>query len=550
MTKGDRFSAGAKWGSDRVSRALIAMALPVVLASSACNGKTPPAGLEVIITTSGLQAGTDFDAIEGVVSQQTGPSSWNKLFDVKQSVPVPLSLPTNIAVDPGKSPDQEALIEITALKNGAPVVRAVAQLQVPTDRVAQILMVLAQDCEAQVTSCPSGESCQPATGTCGSNMVNSATLPTYPSPWDAGPFAEEEAGVDATTAVPDGAAPGPHCAPGGPGLSNCGVSQDESCCTSLEVPGGVYYRTYDLDPLGGGNDWAAPEGGVATGLADPATVSTFRLDKYDVTVGRFRQFIDAWNGGAGWTPDGGSGKHTHLNGGQGLVDIGASPKAGMVYETGWVATDDSSIAPTSANLACDPPGATLRYATWTAEAGSNESRPINCVSWAEAYAFCIWDGGFLPSEAEWEYAAAGGNQQRTYPWGATDPGTTSQYAIYGCYYPSGPPGFKCSGVSNIAPVGTVTAGAGLFGHLDLAGEMYQWNLDWYDTYGSGDTDGGLAPCTDCANLTATFGRVVRGGDFLEGDSTLLTPFRNFLFKEAPFDGQRDFGLTARCARSP
>jgi formylglycine-generating enzyme required for sulfatase activity len=45
----------------------------------------------------------------------------------------------------------------------------------------------------------------------------------------------------------------------------------------------------------------------------------------------------------------------------------------------------------------------------------------------EAYAFCIWDGGFLPSEAEWECAAAGGPDQREYPWGSTDPGTANLY---------------------------------------------------------------------------------------------------------------------------
>ena len=294
---------------------------------------------------------------------------------------------------------------------------------------------------------------------------------------------------------------------GGPGLTDCGASS-ESCCTSLEVAGGTYTRTYDFYVADGG----------PMNLADPATVSGFRLDKYLVTVGRFRQFVNAVfpsDGGSGWLPAPGSGKHVHLNGGNGLNATGGG------YEPGWMTTDDINIAPTDTNLACQ-----AVYATWTNTAGAQETRPINCVNWYEAYAFCVWDGGFLPSEAEWEYAAAGGSQQREYPWGSTDPGTSNEYAIYNVNY-----------LDFIAPVGTPTLGAGLWGQLDLVGELWEWNLDWYAAY--------VDPCTDCADTTAASNRVVRGGSFDNPAQYVRPPVRNF---SAPTTNSSRGGF--RCARTP
>jgi formylglycine-generating enzyme required for sulfatase activity len=315
---------------------------------------------------------------------------------------------------------------------------------------------------------------------------------------------------------------GTSCQNGGPGLSNCGAggSGTESCCTSIEVPGGGYFRSYN-------NDGTGP-----TDEADPATVSGFRLDKYLVTVGRYRQFVSAWKNGTGWLPEAGSGKHTHLNGGQGLADTSGG------YETGWDAThwnNTTDIDPTNTSLAsCSP------YATWTDSAGSQENLPINCVNWYEAYAFCIWDGGFLPSEAEWEYAAADGSQQLEYPWGSTNPGQPCpgigcQYAIHGCLYPSG--SGTCLGVSSIAPVGTASKGAGAWGHLDLAGEVWEWTLDWYGSY--------VNPCVDCANLVSPgYARVFRGGDFFYDVAGMLPPYRNIV---APQDSSNLVGF--RCART-
>ena len=297
------------------------------------------------------------------------------------------------------------------------------------------------------------------------------------------------------------------------GLGTCGAAR-ESCCTSLAVPGGTYSRTYEND------------GGGPTGEADPATVSGFRLDKYLVTVGRFRAFVAA--SVAGWVPAAGSGKHVHLNGGQGLANSG-----GAGYEPGWDPTDTLELATTSADwmtrLNCEP-----SFHTWTDPPGQNESLPINCIDWYEAYAFCIWDGGFLPSEAEWEDAAAGGAEQRAYPWGSADP-VSSLYLISDCNYPPG--SNACAGFLNIAPVGTTTLGSARWGQLDLAGELAEWTLDWYAPY--------LDPCADCVYLTDFSYRVVRGGSF-GTDTEDVFP----MSRDGDVAGSRNSFYGVRCARMP
>jgi formylglycine-generating enzyme required for sulfatase activity len=338
-----------------------------------------------------------------------------------------------------------------------------------------------------------------------------------------------EAGLADAPSCPDAIDSGlqpPSCAPGGAGMTNCGPggSGCESCCTSLEVEGGTYFRKYDIDPDSGLLS-VAPDGGP-TLEADPATVSNFRLDKYLVTVGRFRQFVSAWK--VGYAPLPGSGKHTYLNDGNGLIAVGSD--SGLAYEPGWVASDDVNIAPTDANLACDSV-----FHTWTATAGTRENLPINCMTWQEAYAFCIWDVGFLPSEAEWGYAAGGGGQQREYPWGSNVSATINQYAIYDCNYPNGSVG--CTDMSSVAPVGTAALGAGLWGQLDLLGELFEWNLDWY-------ANAFVDPCTECAYLTLTSFRVIRGIPF-NAQSVSGSPIRG---QSLPVERDPVHGL--RCARSP
>lgn len=85
-------------------------------------------------------------------------------------------------------------------------------------------------------------------------------------------------------------------------------------------------------------------------------------------------------------------------------------------------------------------------------------------------------------------------------------------------------------------MGYAFQGAGYWGQFDLAGDVFEWNLDWSATY---------VACTDCAYLTNFFYRVFRGGSFSVLATYLLPPVRNSLFPNVRVP---DIGF--RCARTP
>ena len=291
--------------------------------------------------------------------------------------------------------------------------------------------------------------------------------------------------------------------------STCGPNGDESCCsTATPIPGGTFYRGYDV-----------ASDGMYSDMAHPATVSAFVLDRFEVTVGRFRAFVDAGMGTQASPPAAGTGAHAKIPG------------------SGWDANWDGQLAADAATLdaalQCD-----LQRHTWTTTAGANEDLPVNCVTWYEAAAFCAWDQGFLPTDAEWNYAAAGGDEQRAYPW--SHPADTTAidcaHANYNPNYPSGP--FCVNGLIGMPNrVGSESPmGDDRWGHADLGGNVGEWVLDGYAPY--------TTTCNDCAELTSTSNRVVRASDYANAAPTVRSAFRKYTTPT----GNRDPKIGFRCAR--
>ena len=246
----------------------------------------PAAGLEMIISSEGLAAPTDFDDIKLEVSELSASGAPTKLWDRDYEVPTAeATLPTTFTLFSGQSAD-EVLSPVTAYLGVTPVVQGVAQVQVPTVRMATLYLVLASDCKGQVevtgsegepmSTCVIGESCQPTTGTCGSNRIDVSALPTFlpgqsldagadagwfvVPPGDGGAGGEEGNGEPEAAVIEAGAESGPMDATVGPGPSTDAMAQvdasgDGSPCTNACTesltqcaPGGDSVQTCAMPP--------------------------------------------------------------------------------------------------------------------------------------------------------------------------------------------------------------------------------------------------------------------------------------------------------------
>jgi formylglycine-generating enzyme required for sulfatase activity len=301
-----------------------------------------------------------------------------------------------------------------------------------------------------------------------------------------------------------------------PSCSEPAATCPGSDCFTLEVPPGSYQ-------MGRGETSDAadyyPTGNVDETPAHAVSLTVFWLDEYEVTVGRFRRFVDNYA-----LPS--------------ATGVGDRPE---VSDSGWRIQWNDQLPGDAATLHAELDAAAANEgptATWTSAPGPNECKPINMINWYLAYAFCIWDGGRLPFESEWEYAAAGGEQERLFPWGHAAPDNSR--ATYAC---SGLGSANCT-PDDLRQVGSARVGDGRFGHADLAGSLEEFVRDEYsrEFYAWPQATGTNVLDLEY-DLRATYASV-RGGSYDSNGATLRSVARR---AQTRSDGTYSVGF--RCARN-
>lgn len=161
--------------------------------------------------------------------------------------------------------------------------------------------------------------------------------------------------------------------------------------------------------------------------------------------------------------------------------------------------------------------AAIRSEDCNANNPERQDHPINCVEQTQAIGYCAAVGKRLPDEWEWEWAARGRDEQRSYPWGQQPP-SCERAVIDG--------GWEGCGSVGTRPVGSKPEGFTRDGLADMAGNVAEWTSSHRDKKHA----------------------IVRGGSWGDKDAELLRVTYRDDDYAAP-SGERDEYLGFRCARS-
>jgi formylglycine-generating enzyme required for sulfatase activity len=237
-----------------------------------------------------------------------------------------------------------------------------------------------------------------------------------------------------------------------------------------------------------GTDYAEGFPADGEGPVRAVTVRPFSIDRYPVTNRVFREFVQA----TGYQTD--------------AERFGWS----FVFWLHLPAERFRQLVEDTVQAA--PWWCKVRGACWNAPEGpgsdttKREDHPVVHVSWNDALAFTQWSGQRLPTEAEWEFAARGGLEQKLYPWGnKLRPDGQHRCNIWQGEFPNRDTGED--GYAGTCPVDAFPPND--YGLFSMTGNTWEWCNDWFST-----DFHRTAPRENPTGPPTGEGRVTKGGSFL------------------------------------